>query len=275
MTHPLDERLERKRGRAAGGAAAAAETEATERERFYADHPFEPFWRSLRRRAEARAAAAPTGFARFWRPVFAPQGLLRLAAGAGAAALFLAAGILWGQGLAGRAAPVPAGPGGGSERVKGSQTGGASPRLAPPAAPVGLRFFVWRDGQAQLGTPRGAFTAGEALRFRYWSGGNRYLYLFSLEESGDLHIYYPDGGGPSMAIAPGTGLVLPDGVILDDYRGYERFFALFSHEPLAEATVRQATADALALLRSMGGDLRDLERLPLACDQTSFWIHKE
>lgn len=75
------------------------------------------------------------------------------------------------------------------------------------------------------------FFPGERIQFSYSCGKERYLILASIDEKGNVSVFYPTSGDHSMLLEPGSDLPLPHSIRLDDYIGVERYFALFSREP--------------------------------------------
>ena len=94
---------------------------------------------------------------------------------------------------------------------------------------------------------------GDQIQFRYDAAGRPFLFLLSVDSRGVITPLFPNGRGASVEIAP-SGLHTLDGsVILDDAKGPERFFALFSTRPLAyealEPVVRARLAEVPDLTR--------------------------
>ena len=276
-------------------AIRAAERDADERAAFLVRFPFEVFWADV----QTRAAAAPQdvadeiptddrlSFRMRWararetlRDLFASR---RFVAVAATVAVVLVAGSLW---LRWSAWPdgggtVDSAPPGirfrGSKSPTTSGTAGAAERSDAQAA--GLQFFVWRDSAAVEGREGGVYREDEQIRFTYWSGENDYLVVLSIENSGQVTVYYPDGGrgedpSRSLRIPRGRNIALEGSVVLNDYVGRERFFALFSTEPLSVAQVRETASRAFLALGGDAGDVRALTRLPLDVPQATFWIEK-
>ncbi len=132
-----------------------------------------------------------------------------------------------------------------------------------------------RSGERFVGLENGTeLPANALLRFAYDTKGADWLYLFSVDAKGVITTYYPEGRGFSVPIARGRNIPLPDGVLLDDYVGHERFFALFSSRPLSTLEVDLAVHMELVRLWSDGRGVEDLERLPLDCHQETLHIVK-
>lgn len=256
---------------------------ASEREAFFTRHPFDAFWSELQRHDARMAAITATVEAReeqagasrggLWAALFAPFRGRVFATLAAACTLVLAVGLgLW-------LTPEPTLDGSGSAvRFKGGD-GPTTSALDGVEEPVGVRFFVRRDGEVVPGVPEGVYREGDQLRFTYWSGDNDYLMVLSVEDSGSVSVYYPDDasgreGDESIQIARGRNVPLEGSIVLNDYVGHERFFALFSPVPISVDHVKNRAAGAVAELRREGRDVRSLARLPVEVPQASFWIRK-
>jgi hypothetical protein len=136
------------------------------------------------------------------------------------------------------------------------------------------RFHVLTDGRF-VELQSGATLPGKSLlRFYYDTTSADYLYLFSVDERGRISTYYPEERGFSVPIVRGRNVPLPDGVMLDDYVGDERFFALFSARPLSFVEVELAVATELLRLHQVGKGIKELERVPLNCHQETLHIVK-
>ncbi len=261
-------------------ARARSELPERAREAFLSTYPFEAFWEDLRLR---EADVVPVGAA---PPAARPNGLIARVAGllgtpqfAGAVSLCtLCLVVVFGFRLG--TAEQNQGTGirfkGGTDNVARS----SAEALAPTAFdPVGVRFHVRDESGALPGRPGGAYREGDQFGFTYWSGNNDYLLLFSIEDSGKISVYYPDEAeeshsGMSVSIPRGRNVPLEGSVVLNDYVGYERFVVLFSHDPLPVDYVRRVARNSLHEIAAEGGDVRDLERLPVAAQQATFWIEK-
>jgi len=105
--------------------------------------------------------------------------------------------------------------------------------------------------------------AGDLLRFSYSSTRDDFLFLFGVDDHGTVSSWYPDRKGASIPIERGREITLPDGVLLDEYVGHERFFALFTSQPLSHRAVEVAVQASLMRLWAAGKGVRELETLPL------------
>ncbi|MFT5433658.1 MAG: hypothetical protein ACI9OJ_004365 [Myxococcota bacterium] len=112
------------------------------------------------------------------------------------------------------------------------------------------------------------------LVFSVDSGSYDHVLVFGVEENGTLTPYYPDEStGQSLLVGRGSGLGLPDSVVMDDALGSERFLAVFSNRPLSWARVAVAARVAFDV---SGGDLRAMGGLGIAeTREASTWLVKE
>ncbi len=136
------------------------------------------------------------------------------------------------------------------------------------------RFHVLTDGRFVELQSGANLPARSLLRFYYDTSSADYLYLFSVDERGRISTYYPAERSFSVPIVRGRNVPLPDGLMLDDYVGDERFYALFSARPLSFVEVELAVATELLRLQQLGKGIKDLERVPLNCHQETLHIVK-
>jgi hypothetical protein len=264
MTSDLDKLLDEARGPESaderfartGGTGRPAEGQEdpellAERRAFYATHP----WPSVERALEERRARRGFDRIRFWF-----EGFAWFRAGLVAATVFAVAGavtLLDESRTAVIDRPMV--------RTKGTVT--PSAKALPRDEDVSLAIH-------RVGGSRGdvdGLRPGEAVYFTYTSLDLPWLVLGSVDERGNVSIYYPESAEQSLSVVPGRDVRLPDGVILDEYVGEERFFAVFSAEPVAVEDVRRAASSALG---AAGGVARTGR---LALDETaqaSFTIRK-
>ena len=272
---------------------SAVDTTAEERAAFLARFPFEAFWADVQERAAnapAREIGEDVDGPRAGRPTFWERvrdwadglfGDRRWAAAAATALVVVMAGGLWlawpPSDDAGRT-DVSAPPEG--IRFRGPESP-ASSDATGPALEAGLQFFVRRESRTIPGAEGAVLQEGDRIGFKYWSGDNDYLVMLSIEESGQVTVYYPDGEsgedpGESIRILRGRNIPLDGSVVLNDYVGRERFFALFSKEPLAVADVRALAVRSFSGLEGAAQrDVRGLSRLPVDVPQATFWIEKQ
>jgi hypothetical protein len=173
----------------------------------------------------------------------------RLAAAAGASAAALSA-VLW---LASGSREMP------SEQVKG-----------PPS--LRLQVIRQRDGGggAEPVAPGGAVRPGDRLRFAITAADDGFAAVVSLDARGVVTAFYP-AAGEAVAVQRGRPHLSSHAVALDDTLGRERLILVGCPRALPVAEVAGAARRALA---SAGGRVQAIDRLDLACDQTTFWLSK-
>lgn len=134
---------------------------------------------------------------------------------------------------------------------------------APPAKPdvpeepylaikgsAGMKIVAQHAG-TQLEVVDGVKLAkGDAIRFVVDPNGLAYLLVASVDGDGQVTVYFPAGGKESGRVEDGHKVELPGSIVLDDARGPERVFALFSREPISAEPVAAA-------LRAIGAGGRD------------------
>jgi hypothetical protein len=96
-----------------------------------------------------------------------------------------------------------------------------------------LQMFVKDGSGVRPGSDGMTLRSGDQIQFRYRAVGHRYLFVFSIDARGTVSPLYPDDQGKSIEIRPDGLQTLHGSVILDDAKGPERVFAVFSDEPLS------------------------------------------
>jgi len=174
-------------------------------------------------------------------------------------------------------AGVPPAPFGAVGQIKDKGTAGdAMTPLRPGAgtAVPSMRFDLWKQGAGTPVAEGQELHEGDVLRFTYESLDYDYVYLFSVDEWGRMSSYYPDRKGFSVPIVRGRGIPLPGGVMLDDFVGFERFYAIFSDSPLGQADVQAAAGTAFMEALASGRGIEHLPYLPIRCPQATILIQK-
>ena len=137
-----------------------------------------------------------------------------------------------------------------------------------------MNFRVWRGEKFETVRDGHVLQPDNVLRFFYDSGSHDFVFVFSVDELGKVSCYYPDRDGYSVPIMQGRGVPLPDAVKLDDYVGKERFYALFTDEPISRRDVEIAVGGTLMRKLAEGQGLEEMERLPVVGRQISIMIEK-
>jgi hypothetical protein len=117
----------------------------------------------------------------------------------------------------------------------------------------------------------GDFVAGDRLRFAYTQDRPGFLLVFGVDDQGRIFPYYQEQRLTGVAVAAGARVFLPGSVELDSHSGWERIFAVWSEEPLADDSVRSAVATVLS---AAGGDIRHATVLDLPVEQVSLLLRR-
>ena len=139
---------------------------------------------------------------------------------------------------------------------------------------VSLEFFVQKGDEVLPGESGGIYRKDDRIQFVYSSGANRFLFLVSLDEYGRVSNFNHQASTSSVAIVPGNHKVLEGSIILDDTRGLERVFAIFSNHPLQLQEIEQAARQAFQK-RERSGGIADLDYLPRPYSQATILLHKK
>jgi hypothetical protein len=115
------------------------------------------------------------------------------------------------------------------------------------------------------------FVAGDRLRFAYTKDQAGVLLVFGVDDAGRLFPYYRDDALAGVIAPPGSEVMLPESVELDDHHGWERVFALWTPAVLGQDVIRSAVAGALSAVE---GDIRQAARLPVDAEQVSFLLRR-
>jgi hypothetical protein len=97
------------------------------------------------------------------------------------------------------------------------------------------------------------------------------LLVFGVDDAGRLFPYYRDDALAGVIAPPGSEVMLPESVELDDHHGWERVFAVWTPDTLGQDAIRTAVAQALAAVE---GDIRQAARLPVQAEQVSFLLRR-
>jgi hypothetical protein len=128
-----------------------------------------------------------------------------------------------------------------------------------------------KRGEDQFLAEDGAdYLAKDRLRFAYSVDKPGFLLLFGVDDQGKVFPYYQENALVGIPVEPGAKVLLPDAVELDDHKGWERIFALWSETQLTESAVRTAISAAF----SQNSDLRHITSLDLPVDQVSMLLRR-
>jgi hypothetical protein len=184
-----------------------------DRKAFLVRHPFSTFWNDL----EKKTAVGPSPLMRLWRWI-AASGVLRTAvAAAGVAGLVIVA--------IGRDDRPP--------QILSKGSGGIQFYVVAPQgghAPQG--------GEPELGKSGMTLPGGSSLQF-VTTAQEPYLLLVGVEADRTLSVYYPSGGSESAPIQAGDRKKLPQALRWEPQSAYERFYGIFSKEPVKVEEVRK------------------------------------
>ncbi len=134
-----------------------------------------------------------------------------------------------------------------------------------------VEAFCKRDDQIFPVKDGDDYVAGDRIRFAYTKDLPGVLAVFGVDDYGRVFPYYRDDALAGINAPPGAEVMLPESVELDDHHGWERIFAVWTPDPLAEDTIRNAVVSAMAEAQ---GDIRQASRLPLEAEQVSFLLRR-
>ena len=135
-----------------------------------------------------------------------------------------------------------------------------------------LTVYARRQGRLSVVTDGARLDPGDALRFTADPGASEYLLIASVDAALHVTIYVPHDQARSAPVKAHQRFEDGSSFVLDDTRGPERIFALFSTRPLEAAAVTRA-------LSEIGGrgtdEIRRRSRLPVDAEsQVSLLIEK-
>jgi hypothetical protein len=130
-----------------------------------------------------------------------------------------------------------------------------------------------KRGDAVFSAVDGAdYLAGDRLRFAYTQDRPGFLWVFGVDEQGQIFPYYDrEDALTPRPVEPGAKVFLPGAVELDAHHGWERVFALWSGVPLTDEAVRAAVRRALT---GADGDLLRATALDLPVEQVSLLLRR-
>jgi hypothetical protein len=117
----------------------------------------------------------------------------------------------------------------------------------------------------------GDFMEGDRLRFAYSKDRPGYLLVFGLDDQGKVFPYYEEHALVGIRVDAGARVLLPDSVVLDNHKGWERIFALWAETQFVDDVVRAAVGTALSAVDS---DIRRMTALDLPVEQVSMLLRR-
>jgi len=128
--------------------------------------------------------------------------------------------------------------------------------------PGPMEVYLLRDNQVQPASTGATFHKGDRLQMVLHSGTMRFVHILSVDARGHGTWFYPQDGGTSMSILRNAEIFLPGSIELDDYRGLERLFAIYTENSIQDEQIRVAI-EALVEENGLPLQLDRLESLPL------------
>jgi len=129
---------------------------------------------------------------------------------------------------------------------------------------LGLEVYCQRAEKVFRVNPGERLLAEDRVRFAVSAPGPGQVMIVSVDQRGEVSLFYPPGP------VEGGRTELEGSTILDDSRGPERIFGVFSEGPLDFNVIRSAVERGL---KDSGG-VENLKKLPLELAQNSLLIHK-
>ncbi len=129
---------------------------------------------------------------------------------------------------------------------------------------LGLEVYCQRAGQVFRVHTGDRLLPEDRIRFAVSTSGAGHLMIVSVDQRGEVSLFYPLG--PVV----GGRAELEGSTILDESKGPERIFVVFSEEVFDFGAVQAAVEQGL----KEAGGVEKLERLPLELAQNSLLLHK-
>ena len=129
---------------------------------------------------------------------------------------------------------------------------------------LGLEVYCQRADQVFRVNPGDRLLPEDRIRFAVSTPGPGQVMIVSVDQQGEVSLFCP--AGP----VEGGRTELEGSTILDESKGAERIFAVFSEESLDFGAVESAVARGL----EETGDVAKLQKLPLELAQNSLLIQK-
>ena len=129
---------------------------------------------------------------------------------------------------------------------------------------LGLEVYCQRSDRVFRVNPGDRLLPEDRIRFAVSSPGPGQVMIVSVDQKGDVSLFYP--AGP----VEGGRTELEGSTILDDSKGPERIFAVYSEEEIGFGKIKAAVERGL---KDSGG-VEKMAKLPLELAQNSLLIHK-
>ena len=142
---------------------------------------------------------------------------------------------------------------------------------------VGLSFYAATGTNAKVEAGKDGMTLpeGSQIQFVYSNENNPYLLLVGVEEDGTITAYFPaDASAPtaeSATASTGSRVKLSQGLRWEPKSASERFYAVFSQQPVLIDEIRKAVAEVSA----RGKTVEQTPKLPLPYPQASILLHRK
>jgi hypothetical protein len=110
-----------------------------------------------------------------------------------------------------------------------------------------LSFLVKRGGKTAVGDPLDTFFGGDEIQVLYSIQRKCHISLVSVDSHGAISMYQPDTNDISCSVPAqaGANRSYPQSIILDNSKGFEMIFALFSDKPLTTTAVKKWISTAI------------------------------
>jgi hypothetical protein len=115
------------------------------------------------------------------------------------------------------------------------------------------------------------FTQGDRLRFAYSKDRPGFLLVFGVDDQGRVFPYYEENVLTGVRVEAGARVFLPGSVELDDHKGWERIFMVWSETQMTDDVMRAAIGAALS---AADNDIRHATTLDLPIEQMSLLLRR-
>jgi len=134
---------------------------------------------------------------------------------------------------------------------------------------VTLSIHRQGEGKAERLAPGDAVHPHDLLQISLEARQRVYVCIVSLDATGSLTAHFPESVGSALVLEPGKHVLLPHAYELDESRGFERFWLVWSDKPFETAQL-SARLRALPPARRATATLE----LPASFSQTSVLLPK-